>query len=106
MSLSKVLVSSLLGVLLAAPAFAACDEGRVRGVLRWVLVTSNGDDDFRSNRDRAIAGATRNQEGYLVSFIAPMLDHDKSSLHATRECARDHPGSVLRWAREILGLPA
>ena len=81
----------------------ACDEGRVGKVLLWVLREGHGDDDFRRYRDSAIAGVATNEETKLLGAMTYMLEHDHGSLHAARECARERPGCLVEWGREIVG---
>ena len=84
----------------------ACDEGRVRGVLRWVLVDGRGDDEFRRHQRDAQAGAAAGQTATLQGALTEILDHDHGSRDATRECERERPGCLVAWGREILGLKA
>lgn len=78
-----------------------CDEGRVRGILRWCLIDGHGDDDFRQKQRNAQAGIATGSEAILLSGCVAMLEnHDYGAVVALRECQ----GNLVRWGREIMGI--
>jgi len=82
-----------------------CDEGRVRKVLKWVLVDGRGDDDFRQKQRNAQSAIATGSEAELLGAINQMeSDHDFGSYVAALECSKASPGILIKWGREIMGI--
>jgi hypothetical protein len=80
----------------------ACDEGRTKNVLKWVLVTGNVSGSDREIAHRACS--THDSMGIQVALNNSLIGHDTGSLHAALECERERPGCLVQWGREILGM--
>lgn len=85
------------------------DEAGAKASLRWALIDGrdDGDFDFQTRRD-AMKSAALDRDNTRMYLVAPTMfvRHAQDEANNLIRSEQEDPGSLVRWSREILGLPA